>query len=138
NPAMNRLRESLGDSAENTRFIETLPRRGYHFVAPIHVLQTAPAIAAPVVAVIPGAAPQVSLPEPTAVPAAEPEVAARLPIASWIVISRPSRIVLLLAFSALAVAVVFATLYLRIVRTPASGATKMTLAVLPFENLSTD
>src|SRR5688572_19985067 len=29
NSAVNRLREALGDSAENPRFIETLPRRGY-------------------------------------------------------------------------------------------------------------
>lgn len=35
NNAMNRLREALGDSAESPRFIETLPRRGYRFIAPI-------------------------------------------------------------------------------------------------------
>ncbi|MBW8868796.1 MAG: transcriptional regulator, partial [Acidobacteria bacterium] len=101
NSAMNRLREALGDSAENPRFIETLPRRGYRFVAPIHVVQTAPAVTAPAVAVIPGAAPPVFLPQPTPVSAAGPEVATRLPVAPWIVVSRPSRIVLLLASGAL-------------------------------------
>ena len=35
NTAINRLREALGDSAENPRFIETVPRRGYRFVAPV-------------------------------------------------------------------------------------------------------
>jgi Tol biopolymer transport system component/DNA-binding winged helix-turn-helix (wHTH) protein len=35
NAAVNRLREALGDSAERPRFIETLPRRGYRFVAAI-------------------------------------------------------------------------------------------------------
>jgi len=35
NKAVARLREALGDSAENPRFIETLPRRGYRFIAPI-------------------------------------------------------------------------------------------------------
>jgi len=35
NTAINKLRETLGDSADNPRFIETLPRRGYRFVAPI-------------------------------------------------------------------------------------------------------
>jgi TolB-like protein/DNA-binding winged helix-turn-helix (wHTH) protein/Tfp pilus assembly protein PilF len=35
NAAINRLREALGDSAENPRFVETLPRRGYRFVAPV-------------------------------------------------------------------------------------------------------
>ncbi|MGH9784259.1 MAG: winged helix-turn-helix domain-containing protein [Terriglobia bacterium] len=33
NNAINRLREVLGDSAEDPRFIETLPRRGYRFIA---------------------------------------------------------------------------------------------------------
>jgi len=35
NTAINKLREALGDSADNPRFIETLPRRGYRFVAPV-------------------------------------------------------------------------------------------------------
>jgi DNA-binding winged helix-turn-helix (wHTH) protein len=35
NTAVNKLREAIGDSADNPRFIETLPRRGYRFVAPI-------------------------------------------------------------------------------------------------------
>lgn len=34
---MNKVRIALGDSAENPRFIETLPRRGYRFVAPVSV-----------------------------------------------------------------------------------------------------
>jgi TolB-like protein/DNA-binding winged helix-turn-helix (wHTH) protein len=37
NTAVNRLREALGDSAEHPRFIETLPRRGYCFIAPIEL-----------------------------------------------------------------------------------------------------
>lgn len=43
NAAVNRLREALGDSAEEPRFIETLPKRGYRFIAPIE-----PAAAPPV------------------------------------------------------------------------------------------
>jgi Tol biopolymer transport system component/DNA-binding winged helix-turn-helix (wHTH) protein len=35
NAAINRVREALGDSAENPRFVETLPRRGYRFIAPL-------------------------------------------------------------------------------------------------------
>ena len=35
NAAMKRLRRALGDSPENPRFIETVPRRGYRFVAPV-------------------------------------------------------------------------------------------------------
>ena len=33
--AVNKLREALGDSAENPRFVETLARRGYRFIAPV-------------------------------------------------------------------------------------------------------
>jgi DNA-binding winged helix-turn-helix (wHTH) protein/tetratricopeptide (TPR) repeat protein len=33
NTAINKVREALGDSADNPRFIETLPRRGYRFIA---------------------------------------------------------------------------------------------------------
>lgn len=33
--AINKLREALGDSADNPRYIETLPRRGYRFIAPV-------------------------------------------------------------------------------------------------------
>src|SRR5689334_4725879 len=35
NTAINKLREALGDSADNPRFIETLPRRGYRFIAQV-------------------------------------------------------------------------------------------------------
>jgi len=37
NTAINKIREALGDSAENSRFVETLPRRGYRFIAPVDV-----------------------------------------------------------------------------------------------------
>src|SRR5262249_3377456 len=36
NVAVAKLRTALGDSAENPRFIETVPRRGYRFIAPVH------------------------------------------------------------------------------------------------------
>src|SRR5262252_7883358 len=32
NTAINKIREALGDSSENPRFVETLPRRGYRFI----------------------------------------------------------------------------------------------------------
>jgi Tol biopolymer transport system component/DNA-binding winged helix-turn-helix (wHTH) protein len=35
NTAINKIREVLGDTAENPRFVETLPRRGYRFIAPV-------------------------------------------------------------------------------------------------------
>jgi Tol biopolymer transport system component/DNA-binding winged helix-turn-helix (wHTH) protein len=33
--AVNKLRDALGDSAENPRFVETLAKRGYRFIAPV-------------------------------------------------------------------------------------------------------
>ena len=39
--AINKIREALGDSAENPRFIETLARRGYRFIAPVGVIEPA-------------------------------------------------------------------------------------------------
>src|ERR1700722_6364532 len=38
NAAVKRLRQALNDSADNPRFVETLPRRGYRFIAPIEVV----------------------------------------------------------------------------------------------------
>jgi len=37
NAAVKRLRDTLGDTADSSRFIETLPKRGYRFVAPTDV-----------------------------------------------------------------------------------------------------
>jgi len=47
NKAINKIREALGDSAENSRFVETLPRRGYRFIAPVSTNGAASALAAP-------------------------------------------------------------------------------------------
>jgi Tol biopolymer transport system component/DNA-binding winged helix-turn-helix (wHTH) protein len=40
--AINKIREALGDSAENPRFIETLSRRGYRFIAPVGIVEPPP------------------------------------------------------------------------------------------------
>lgn len=52
NAAVNKLREALGDTADNPRFIQTIPRRGYRFIAPVELDETAP----PAVAAIPNRA----------------------------------------------------------------------------------
>src|ERR1700733_5018126 len=41
NIAIAKLRNALGDSAENPRYIETLPKRGYRFIAEVSVDDTA-------------------------------------------------------------------------------------------------
>ena len=40
NTAVRKLRDALGDSASNPRFVETLPRRGYRFIASVEAVTT--------------------------------------------------------------------------------------------------
>jgi TolB-like protein/DNA-binding winged helix-turn-helix (wHTH) protein/Flp pilus assembly protein TadD len=42
NTAISKIRDALGDSAENPRFIETVARRGYRFLADVSVVQDGP------------------------------------------------------------------------------------------------
>lgn len=52
--AVGKLREALGDDADNPRFIETIPRRGYRFVAPVQQTLHGPKLpATPSVAALP-------------------------------------------------------------------------------------
>jgi len=131
NSAMNRLREALGDSAENPHFIETLPKRGYRFIAPVGVVPPdAPAPGSPA-----SSDWRSAVPVPDA-PAIDTAVASAG--ASPQTMSMPSRVVLALATAALVAAVVVAALYLRIDGPAPPASARMTLAVLPFENLSSD
>src|ERR1700689_630529 len=59
--AIRKVRDSLDDVAEAPRYVETVPRRGYRFVAPVKVLGLEPPVQA----------------EPTAEPIAEPLTTAR-------------------------------------------------------------
>ena len=45
NTAVRKLREALNDSADNPRFLETVPRRGYRFIAPVAWPAEPPAVA---------------------------------------------------------------------------------------------
>jgi DNA-binding winged helix-turn-helix (wHTH) protein len=57
NKAINRIREALGDDAGSPRFVETLPRRGYRFLAtiesPLASRSAQPAGRQPSIAVLP-------------------------------------------------------------------------------------
>jgi TolB-like protein/DNA-binding winged helix-turn-helix (wHTH) protein/tetratricopeptide (TPR) repeat protein len=53
NTAMRKLRSALGDDADTPRYIETLPRKGYRFIAPLTPAPAPPPLAAP----LPGTAP---------------------------------------------------------------------------------
>ena len=62
NAAVRRIREALGDSADAPKYIETLPRRGYRFIAPV---ESVPSLAS-----AQSSNPQIS--EPTRLPATGP------------------------------------------------------------------
>ena len=66
NTAVNKLRDVLNDAAANPRFIQTLPRRGYRFVAPVGVVEPAANLESP------GAAPPRMPPESVEAPLADP------------------------------------------------------------------
>ena len=66
NSAVNRIREALGDTASNPRFVETLARRGYRFVAPVERIAL-------------NGDPPPPVPEPASVPAALSPVQTRQP-----------------------------------------------------------
>jgi TolB-like protein/Flp pilus assembly protein TadD len=42
NTAINKIRQALGDSAENPRFVETVARHGYRFIAPVEAVGAIP------------------------------------------------------------------------------------------------
>jgi len=46
NTAVQKIRQALGDSAESPRFLETIPRQGYRFVAPVEASAITPPAAA--------------------------------------------------------------------------------------------
>ena len=146
NSAMNRLREALGDSADSPRFIETLPKRGYRFIAPIEIVdREGGRLARPATTAEVQDAPA-AVDEPQPAPLAERETAAPMPpdlvaepqAASAVQVSKPSRFVLIAATGALAAAIVVALLFLRVGQARPPHSSKMTLAVLPFENLSAE
>ena len=110
--AIARLREVLGDSAERPRFIETLPRRGYRFIAPVDA----------------GDLPAPSRAAGSATPAA---------LSGHARLTKSHALLLTTAFAILAVSIV-----LWLARTggaPANAAPRLnSIAVLPLENLSGD
>jgi TolB-like protein/DNA-binding winged helix-turn-helix (wHTH) protein/Tfp pilus assembly protein PilF len=122
NAAVRRLRDALGDSADVPRFIETLPRRGYRFIAPV---------AEPAAADDP-TPPLSDIKDPRAESvASDPQSSRR----------RPARKPVLVVAIALASAAILWAAYLswpRAASQPISPAGRSMLAVLPFENLTGD
>lgn len=131
NNAINRLRETLGDSAESPRFLETLPRRGYRFIAAVE------SIAPP--------SPQDSKPQvedsSTAPPAPASDEVAAPPVNG----SRPSlrtRFWIAASTAAAALLVLLVSLNTGVLRQRLLGATAtrriQSIVVLPLVNLSGD
>jgi TolB-like protein/DNA-binding winged helix-turn-helix (wHTH) protein/Flp pilus assembly protein TadD len=131
NTAVKRLRDALGDSAENVRFIETLPRRGYRFIAPVDNGIPVPAQASQLAGPAPVAA------EPSTISTHEVGAAATQ------VAARRSRVKLWVGAIVLA-GLLAAMLGLsiggwrqRLLRAPVAGRIQ-SIAVLPLENLTGD
>jgi len=128
NIAIGKLRSALGDSAENPRFIETLPKRGYRFIADVSVLdgdanpKTPESVAADLPATDPGHKLQV----------------AGLAVAPERRLWRTGRVIGALAF-VIFISISLSILYSWLFRSRGSPPAGIrSLAVLPLENLSGD
>ncbi len=145
NSAVRKLREALDDSADNPRFVETVPRRGYRFVASVTAPAADRAPSDPPAEQIPVPMPempaeQTSAPMPGApaeqafeslpMPAAVPAPRSRL--IGW-------RAALLLTVGLIVVAgVVYNRRDLAHLRVGPAAEPIRSLVVLPFENLTGD
>jgi TolB-like protein/DNA-binding winged helix-turn-helix (wHTH) protein/Flp pilus assembly protein TadD len=122
NVAVNKIRQSLRDSASAPRFVETVPRHGYRFLADVHAIAPSPARPAAAAPPSPAAA------APAAIPAAAPANATA---------GRPARRRAAPAWIALAGAiagVVVATIW-RVAGVSGSPPPIRSVAVLPFRPL---
>ena len=121
NTAIKRLREALGDSAENPRFVETIPRRGYRFIAPIEPLAASPAVKPDAIEASPSAT--------------NNAVADRVSH----VATKPTKMVLFTVVLVIAVAtVVGLVMYRQRLLVRRGGPAIQSVAVLPLMNLSSD
>ena len=128
NTAIRKLRLAFGDSADNPRFIETVPRRGYRFIAPVSEPPPMEDAAKNATAV------SARAPAPAEVDQAAvvPGPAAEVPAPRW-----PPRTLVAAAALGVVVAGVAYVLRSRPAAVPAAAKRTM-LAILPFQNLSND
>jgi len=143
NAAMNRLRDALGDTAENPRFIQTIPRRGYRFIAPVQRLMDPGRAEVLPDATSPhgDASPSVTVPAPAAPTMAAPsDAAVRFPPGVPPAPAGTRRLAITAALAALVVLGLAATalVYTGSLRRWLGGSRpdRAMIAVLPFENLS--
>jgi TolB-like protein/DNA-binding winged helix-turn-helix (wHTH) protein/Tfp pilus assembly protein PilF len=144
NIAIAKLRSALGDSADNPRYIETLPKRGYRFIADVWFVDAdgrvrrPESVSAGSPETEPGRQPPANV---LAVPPVTEPVTEFRPepqnLASAVAPHRPKRLGprALMALAALAILAILSVLFFRArARAPAIRS----LAVLPLENLSGD
>jgi len=122
NKAINKIREALGDSAENPRFVETVARRGYRFIADVRAADAAP-VRSPEPAT--QAHPAADAPDPQDLAGRLAPLTHLLPPGAWKI-----------AFVVLALLASFAAWKLRSGNPP--PLIIRSLAVLPLESLSSD
>jgi len=134
NNAVMKLREVLGDSSENPRFVETIPRRGYRFIAPAEesVYSSHGAASAEVESLA-----STGQPDITASGQIESPQAWKAPVART---AKSRKIALAVSMSLVVVAVVAAAIfyYSRPARGAIQSAHSTSLIVLPLDNLSGD
>jgi TolB-like protein/DNA-binding winged helix-turn-helix (wHTH) protein/Flp pilus assembly protein TadD len=129
NNAVLRLREVLGDSSDNPRFVETIPRRGYRFIAHVEEsFRPPPAPESEANQVVNGT------------PAASPESATALPKGRSLLLTQRGIAVGVVAVLVILIAGVIAARYFTTRNSNSVMAGKQTtsLVVLPLENLSGD
>jgi TolB-like protein/DNA-binding winged helix-turn-helix (wHTH) protein/Tfp pilus assembly protein PilF len=139
NTAVKKLRAALNDSADNPRFVETVPRVGYRFVAPASVTRPeSTSVVDPEVAISAAEEPLESLVPVVAASDATPQ--ARL--TSKHVAPASNRRLSFFAWSALAVVLLAAGFAIRARFKSAASAAQsgsiQAIAVLPLENISAD
>lgn len=132
NTAVKELRAIVGDSAGNPRYIETIPRLGYRFIASIERIEATkkvPAVPLPVAPIEPPALASDGVPAPLAVPLSGASAGRAILRQWWFPAS--VAVVLLVVFG-----VYLVRSHAHSGHTAAAGRTM--LAVLPFTNLTGD
>jgi TolB-like protein len=105
------IRSALGDAADSPRYVETLPRRGYRFIAPTHVMDRG------------RAAPGLTVPRPVTADEAALEPAGAARRGGWVA----AAVIAIVVLTAVGAAV-------RSARHQGSPAAPIRLAVVPFDN----
>jgi TolB-like protein/DNA-binding winged helix-turn-helix (wHTH) protein/Flp pilus assembly protein TadD len=124
NIAIAKLRSALGDAAENPRFIETLPKRGYRFIADVSVVD-------------PAGPPRSSGSAPGDLPTTDP--ANNLQSDGFGVAHKSRSLPMLRVMVALALILSLSILSVWLFRSHGRAPTRIrSLAVLPLDNLSAD